>query len=279
MDKETSVAAAAEPTRGQKIWQRLRDRRDKEPVSFARAKIVTRSYKATLVAPGLFEEIHYLCSMDEALLNYMVSPDEVSDLIKYLTDWELELAEGICSHLHPDAIFHHDDWGGGTQSFLRPSMFEDFFLDAYKQIYGYYHDHGVEFIFHHSDSYAADLVQAMIEMGIDVWQGCMHSNDVPTLIKQYGGRIGFMGEIDNKAVDFEGWTQENCRRVAREAMDACGKDYFIPCIIQGGPGSVFSGVYLALCDEIDRYNSELYGFSMEELAAAREPWVVMFGKK
>jgi hypothetical protein len=23
---------------------------------------------------------------------------------------ELQLAEGICSNLHPDAIFHHDDW-------------------------------------------------------------------------------------------------------------------------------------------------------------------------
>ncbi|MGN0968951.1 MAG: glycyl radical protein [Oscillospiraceae bacterium] len=32
-------------TRGQIIWERLRERRDKEPVSFARAKIVTRSYK------------------------------------------------------------------------------------------------------------------------------------------------------------------------------------------------------------------------------------------
>ena len=26
------------------------------------------------------------------------------DLIKYLTEWELELAEGICSNLHPDAL-------------------------------------------------------------------------------------------------------------------------------------------------------------------------------
>ena len=34
--------------------------------------------------------------------------------------------------------------------------------------------------------------------------------------------------------------------------------------------------FLALCEEIDRYNSELFGFSMEELAAARLPWNVMF---
>ena len=26
------------------------------------------------------------------------------DLIKYLTEWELKLAEGICSNLHPDML-------------------------------------------------------------------------------------------------------------------------------------------------------------------------------
>ena len=158
----------------------------------------TKAYKAAFIAPGIFEQCHYLCSIEEALMNYMEYPDEMHDLIKYLTDWELELAEGICSHLHPDAIFHHDDWGSEQNSFLRPSIFEDFFLDSYKQIYGYYKSHGVELIFHHSDSYCANILPTMIEMGIDVWQGCMKSNDVPSLIKKYGGKIAFMGEIDNK---------------------------------------------------------------------------------
>ncbi|MBQ8974526.1 MAG: uroporphyrinogen decarboxylase [Oscillospiraceae bacterium] len=234
------------------------------------------SYKATFIAPGLFEQVHHLCSIDRALMYYIEYEDEMHDLIKYLTDWELELAEGICSNLHPDAIFHHDDWGGEKSSFLRPSMFEDFFLDAYKQIYGYYHDHGVEFVFHHSDSYCANLVPTMIEMGIDVWQGCMHSNDVPSLIKQYGGKMTFMGEIDNKMIDHPGWTQEDCRKAARDAMDSCGMKYFIPCITQGGPGSVFPGTYQALWDEIDAYNCEKFGFTKEQLDAQRLPISIMF---
>lgn len=45
MGNSTGSSASAERTRGQIIWERLRERRDKEPVSFARAKIVTRSYK------------------------------------------------------------------------------------------------------------------------------------------------------------------------------------------------------------------------------------------
>jgi uroporphyrinogen-III decarboxylase len=122
------------------------------------------AYKTTFIAPGLFEQTHHLCEISNALTYYITNPDEMHDLIKYLTDWELELAEGICSNLHPDAIFHHDDWGGERSTFMSPDMFADFFLEPYKQIYGYYHDHGVELIFHHADSYAATLVPYMIEM-------------------------------------------------------------------------------------------------------------------
>lgn len=231
----------------------------------------TKTYKAPCVAPGLFEQCHYLCSMQEALSNYLLYPDEVHDLIKYLTDWEMELAEGICANLHPDAIFHHDDWGSERNSFLPPDLFAEFFLDSYKQIYGYYHDHGVEFIFHHSDSYCANILPIMIEMGIDVWQGCMRSNNVPELIKQYGGQIAFMGEIDNKLVDFEGWTEADCEKAAVGAMERCGMKYFIPCITQGGPGSTFEGTYKGLWDAIDRYNCQRFGHKLEDIEANRLP--------
>ena len=231
----------------------------------------TKAYKAAFIAPGLFEQCHNLCSMEEALMNYLISPDEMHDLIKYLTDWELEVAEGICSNLHPDALFHHDDWGSERNSFLSPDVFAEFFLEPYKKIYGYYHDHGVELVFHHSDCYCANLIPTMIEMGIDVWQGCMKSNNVPELIKQYGGQISFMGEIDNKQVDFQGWTQADCEKAAREAIELCGTKYFIPCITQGGPGSLFPGAYDGVTDAIDRYNRETYGFTQEELDSSRMP--------
>ena len=240
----------------------------------------TKSYKATFIAPGLFEQSHHLSEIQNALIYYMEYEDEMHDLIKYLTDYELEMAEGICSRLHPDALFHHDDWGSESNSFLRPSVFEDFFLDAYKQIYGYYHTHGCELVIHHSDSYCANLVPIMIEMGIDVWQGCMHSNNVPELIKKYGGKISFMGEIDNKQVDFDGWTYADCEKAALNAINTCGSvaggKYFIPCITQGGPGSLYEGTYKGIWDAIDRYNCEHFGHKLEDIEANRMPISIMF---
>ena len=221
----------------------------------------TKAFRTAMVVPGLFEQSHHLCSMTEALVNYMTYPDEMHDLIRYITDWELELAEGICSHLHPEAVHHHDDWGSELSTFLSPDMFADYFLEPYKEIYGYYHSHGVQVIVHHSDSYAATLVPCMIEMGVDIWQGCMRSNDIGAMLEKYGGKISFMCGIDNKQVDFEGWTREDCRAAALKACDEFGKDmkYFIPSITQGLPGSMYPGAYQTLWEEIDRINAERFG--------------------
>ena len=235
----------------------------------------TQSYKATFIAPGLFEQSHHLCEISKALEYYLTDPDEMHDLIKYLTDFELELAEGVCKYLQPDAIFHHDDWGSEKSTFMSPNMFSDYFVEPYKEIYKYYHDHGVELIFHHADSWCVSIVPQMIEMGIDVWQGCMESNNVGELVKKYGGQITFMGDIDNKSVDFVGWTQEDARNAVRRACDRCGPKYFIPCITQGGPGSVFPGTYAALCEEIDLYSEEVFGINKNEIT--RLPMQILFG--
>ena len=66
----------------------------------------------------------------------------------------------------------------------------------------------MELIVHHSDSYAANLVPSMLEMGVDIWQGVFPENDIPKLVEQYGGRITFMGEIRTLAIDLPNVTDE-----------------------------------------------------------------------
>ena len=126
---------------------------------------------------------HYLMGMENALMSFYEEPEAMHELIEYLTEYELDYAKALVENLHPDAILHHDDWGSQISTFLSPAMFEEFFLESYKKIYGFYKANGVELIVHHSDSYAATLVPYMIEMGIDIWQGVMTTNDIPKMIK------------------------------------------------------------------------------------------------
>ena len=227
----------------------------------AQAEAIDRNeyFVAPFVAPGIFEKLHYLMGMEECMINFYEYPDEMHELIDYLPDWEIEGAKEIIAHFHPDALFHHDDWGSQRSSFLSPEMFDEFITPAYKKIYGFWKANGVEIIIHHSDSYAANLVPSMIECGIDIWQGVMSTNDVPALVKEYGGKITFHGGIDNGLVDRVDWTKENCMKHVREMIEACGTKYYIPGTTMGGPESTYPGVYEAVSECIDEMSKEVFG--------------------
>ena len=198
--------------------------------------------------PGIFEQCHYLTEIQNCLMAFYEYPDEMQEIIDEITNFEMELAEEICKYIKPDALFHHDDWGSQISTFLSPAMFREFIKPAYEKVYGYYKAHGVELIVHHSDSYGATLVPDMIDMGIDIWQGVMTSNNIPELIKQYGGKISFMGGVDSATIDYEGWTVDDVAREVDRACRECGKHYFIPGASQGLAVSTYPGVY----EETDR---------------------------
>ena len=217
-------------------------------------------FLAPFVAPGIFEQCHYLLEIQNCLMLLYEEPELMHELIDYITEWELQLADELCTHLHPDCVFHHDDWGTQNSSFMKPEMFEEFYVPAYKKVYGYYRERGVELVVHHSDSYAANLVPYMIEMGIDVWQGVMSTNKIEELIPKYGDKITFMGGIDSGVVDRADWTRE---KVAAEVERACrtygkfGRGY-IPCNTMGDPNTIYKGVYETISEEIDRMSKIMF---------------------
>lgn len=200
-------------------------------------------FVTSFVAPGIFEQSHYLMEIQNCLMAFYEYPDEMHEILDRITEFELDLAKEICTYIKPDALFHHDDWGSQQSTFLSPEMFREFIKPCYMKVYGYYKEHGVELIVHHSDSYAATLVPDMIDMGIDIWQGVMTTNNIPELIKQYGGKISFMGGVDSAAIDYPGWKVEDVAREVDRACRECGKLYFIPGASQGLAMSTFPGVY------------------------------------
>lgn len=214
-------------------------------------------FAMVMVVPGIFEQCHYLMEIQNCLMNFYEYPDEMHEIIDMLTEFELTYAKEVCSHLHPDAMLHHDDWGSQISTFMSPDMFREFFVPAYRKLYGYYKEHGVEIIIHHSDSYCATLVDDMIDIGIDIWQGVMRSNDIPRLLEKYAGRITFMGGIDNADVDRPDWNSEMVAYAVERAIRDGSRRYFIPSMTGGGPDSTFPGVYDAVTAEIARINQTL----------------------
>lgn len=222
------------------------------------AKVDRNEYYLTAsVYTGIFEKLHYFMGMEDAMMNFYEEPEEMHALIDFLADWEIRGAKEIISHMHPDAVFHHDDWGSQKSSFMSPAMFEEFIEPAYKKIYGFWKENGVEIVVHHSDSYGANLVPSMIRMGIDIWQGAVSENDIPAILKQYGGQISIQGGLDNGKYDKPDWSVEKIHAGLDELLKATEGKYLIPALTMGGPESTYPGVYEAVTAEIDKF-SEIY---------------------
>ena len=227
-------------------------------IAMAEAIDRNEQFVTPFIAPGIFEQCHYLMEIQNCLMAFYEYPDEMHELIDCITQWELDYAAELCKYIKPDALFHHDDWGSQISTFLSPDMFREFYKPAYEKVYGYYKQHGVELIVHHSDSYAATLVPDMIDMGIDIWQGVMKSNDINSLSQQYGGQITFMGGIDSAEIDFQGWTPEIVAEKVDYACREFGKHYFIPGASQGLPMSTYPGVYEETDKQIDLCNKKYF---------------------
>lgn len=209
-----------------------------------------------LQTQGIFERLHALMGIEDTMCNFYEEPEEMHALIDFLAEIELDFAKVMVEKLGITGVVHHDDWGSVDSTFMSPAMFEEFILPAYKKIYGYYKEHNV-LIIHHNDGFSATLVPAMIEMGIDIWQGVMPSNNIPELIEKYEGQITFMGEIETRDVDMPDWTQEAVRAEVERVLTKCPPHSFIPALTAGVPMSHFPGVDAAVAEEIARWNENM----------------------
>lgn len=234
---------------------------DEEAWANYRASVREKAGNERLVAgfmgTGIFEQCHFLMPFQEVLTNLYDHPDEMHELIEYITDYRLGYVKHLIDNLRPDVIFSHDDWGAKDALFMKPDMWREFYKEPYRRFYGYIRSRGVIAI-HHADSYLAPIVDDMAEIGIQVWQGVLPENNIPALQEQLQGRLILMGGI-GAAIDRADAEEDEVREYVSSALNEyCLGGHFIPSITYGIAGTVFRHVDPWIDDEINKYNSRYH---------------------
>lgn len=147
---------------------------------------------AGFMGTGIFEQCHFLMGFEDTLTALYEHPQEMHELIEYITEYRLGYVKLLIDNLQPDVIFSHDDWGTKNALFMQPEMWREFFKEPYRRFYGYIRSRGCIAV-HHADSYLAPIVEDMAELGIQVWQGVLPENDIPALQRQLRGETGADG--------------------------------------------------------------------------------------
>ena len=208
---------------------------------------------------GVFERLHFLMGFEDMLMNFLLEPEDMMDLCNAIGEYRYQYMKLIVDNIKPDIMLSHDDWGSKQSLFVSPDTWREFIKPQYVKTYGYMKERGIV-IMHHADSFMEPIVEDMVELGIDIWQGVLPENDIPKLQKQLDGRMVLMGGIDASIVDRQDSTEEEIRKEVRRACEAYGPGgHFIPCITYGAPGCLFPQADPIINDEIDKYNKEVYG--------------------
>lgn len=208
---------------------------------------------------GIFEQSHYLLGMEDALVSPLLEPDDTHEFLQMIADYRFKYTKLLVDNLKPDAILSHDDWGSKDNLFFPPGIWREFFKDHYRKIYAYMKDAGV-IVMHHSDSFCQPIVHDMADIGIDIWQGVLVTNDIPAIQKELAGDMVLMGGIDS-FIDRKDQDEEEIRTEVRRACETGGPGgHFIPSLTAGGKNA---GIYpltdKVINDEIARYNREVFG--------------------
>jgi len=208
---------------------------------------------------GVFERLHFLMGFEDMFINFMTEPEAMKDLCDAIGEYRYDGMRLIVDYVQPDVLLSHDDWGSKNNLFIQPELWREFIKPQYLKAYKYAHERGVV-IMHHADSFCEQIVEDMVELHIDVWQGVLPQNDIQKIQEYLDGRMALMGGIDAAVADRADSTEAEIRAETRRVLETyCTNGNFIPCITYGAPGTIFPHGDRFINDEIDKYNAEVYG--------------------
>jgi len=203
---------------------------------------------------GIFEQLHFLMGFEDTLMNFIAEPEAMHELIDYIKEFKFQQIRILHDNLHPDVMMFHDDWGSKNSLFMSPDHWREFFKKPYSEIYGMMKKEGI-ITMHHADSFCQPIVKDMVDVGIDIWEGILPSNDFQQIKKDTDYKLTLMGGVDAGIVDRVDWTEDIVRgEVARACKEYHEGGMFIPCLTYGGEGSIFPGVNDCIMDEIRNQN-------------------------
>lgn len=212
----------------------------------------------TFMGTGVFEQAHNLCGISNLCINMKLEPEATLELLEAIGEYRFQYTKLVVDNLHPDIIISHDDWGTKQTLFVGPDDWREFIKPQYEKMYKYMKDNGV-IIMHHADSYCEPIIEDMVDLGIDIWQGVLNTNDICAMQKKLDGRMALMGGIDS-IIDRPDSTEEEIRAEVRKVCETYGPGgHFIPSITYGLPGTLYPHVNPIMIDEIAKYNKDVYG--------------------
>jgi len=174
---------------------------------------------------NIFETSWYMRGFQRMFLDFVLNPELAHAILARVTDFYvahfarmLQAADGAV-----DLAFTADDIAGQHGLLMSPQMWEQFLKPYHVRLNQTIHEFGAKVIYH-TDGAATEMVEGLIDMGIDVLQALQFSADgmdPGTLKRRFGDRLCFEGGVSVQTTLPFG-TPSDVRQEVRELIAVLG---------------------------------------------------------
>ena len=211
---------------------------------------------------SIFERVHFLRGLDNTWTDIYEHPDELKQLINVLVEMNLAAIKYYAQEGF-DGYYFTDDWGLQNKLMISPSEWSEFWKPGYEKIYKTAHEYGI-FTFLHSCGHIVDILDELIEVGLDVINMDQQENmGLELLGNRFRGRITFYNPVDIQNTMITG-SLEDIRSYCRNMFKNLGSinGGFIPKWYQDpiGVGHTDEAID-AMCEEFFNISNEVFGKS------------------
>ncbi len=192
--------------------------------------------------PRPFERLQFLRGTENVMMDLALGSDELRALLDRIHQFYLKEVQ-LWSRTPVDGIVFMDDWGTQRSLLVSPAMWRDWFKPLYREYIEIAHAAGKK-IFMHSDGWITEIIDDLIELGLDALNAQVFCMGLEELGARFKGRITFWGELDRQHLLPHGTREEIFEAVRR--FNQCFYDQGgVIGKLEFGPGANPDNVYAA----------------------------------
>jgi uroporphyrinogen decarboxylase len=144
---------------------------------------------------SIYERIHFIRGLENTWIDLYENPEMLCRLIDILVEMNLVAVKKFAA-AGADGFIFCDDWGLQNRLMISPASWREIWKPRYARIYKAAHEAGM-LTFLHSCGYIVDILDDLIEVGLDVIHMDQQENmGLELLGKRFGGRITFFSPVD-----------------------------------------------------------------------------------
>jgi hypothetical protein len=215
-----------------------------------------------LLADGLslYERIHFIRGLENTWADIYEAPENLGRLLDILAEMSIKMI-GRYADFGVDGYFFLDDWGLQERLMISPAKWREIWKPRYARVFQAAHDAGI-LVFMHSCGYIVDILDDLIEIGLDVVHMDQQENmGLKLLGSRFGGRLTFYSCVDIQKTMVTG-TPDEIRAYCRQMVKLLGRREggFIPRWYGDltSPGHTQLSLD-TMCDEFMKISEEMYG--------------------